>query len=33
MLIVTVAANLITDWIRKWLDGDKSKKEEQPKED
>jgi len=31
-LVIAVAANLITDYIRKWLDGDK-KKDDQPKED
>jgi len=31
-LLIAVAANLITDYIRKWLDRDK-KKNDQPKED
>ena len=33
MLVIAVAADLISYYIRKWLDGDKDKKDKKPKED
>lgn len=32
-LIIAVAADLVSHYIRKWLDGDKDKKDKEPKED